>query len=307
MYYIDEIKNNLARGYYDKAMSIESLPEEYPAWTIKTPGKYSVAVPYDGSFTFNEKFEEVDISTARRVKIDDNSYNLIMLNLYNVSMVEQFALLCDEFIKPGENGTVRNELVTQPEKWWKRWKDFIGNVSRDIETYAILGELITIEYLLIEGRPSVNWTGGKGHSHDVEWADGSIEVKSTADRYGYNVKISSIHQLNGGGEPLTLVFCRFESSQLGRSVDDLAESLVSLGYDKTELEGILSGKGLQEGRTARNKKYQLLEFKAYPVNDDFPKITETSFKMDRLPKNVVRFEYTVDLTGLDCINLLENS
>ena len=100
------------------------------------------------------------------------------------------------------------------------------------------------------------------------------------------------------GKSLSLAFLRFEKSVLGRSIDDVANSLKTHGYDAIALERALTRAGLEEGRVARNQKYKILEWKLYPVDETFPSITESSFKNDRLPPNIVRFTYTVDLSGV---------
>ena len=45
--------------------------------------------------------------------------------------------------------------------------------------------------------------------------------------------------------------------------------------------------------------------KSYEIDDKFPAITELSFKGDVMPDNIVRINYTINLSGLPCENLLE--
>ena len=105
-------------------------------------------------------------------------------------------------------------------------------------------------------------------------------------------------------KPLFLSFIRVESSMLGRSIDDVAESLKKYGYDPSSLESALNRKQLEMGRPARYNKYRIIEWKQYPVNMLFPVITEASFKGDRLPQGIVGLTYTADLSGVACENLL---
>ena len=164
--------------------------------------------------------------------------------------------------------------------------------------YDILGELIVVEQQLLAGKNPV-WAGIDHATNDVEMDDSSIEVKSTVTRYGYEVTISSLYQMRPPkGKSLSLAFLRFEKSVLGRSIDDVANSLKTHGYDAIALERALTKAGLEEGRVARNQKYKILEWKLYPVDETFPSVTESSFKNDRLPPNIVRFTYTVDLSGV---------
>ena len=174
----------------------------------------------------------------------------------------------------------------------------LGNVSSDHAPYDILGELIVVEQQLLAGKNPV-WAGIDHATNDVEMDDSSIEVKSTVTRYGYEVTISSLYQMHPSeGKSLSLAFLRFEKSVLGRSIDDVANSLKTHGYDAIALERALTKAGLEEGRVARNQKYKILEWKLYPVDKTFPSVTESSFKNGRLPPNIVRFTYTVDLSGV---------
>ena len=158
--------------------------------------------------------------------------------------------------------------------------------------------MIVVEQQLLAGKNPV-WAGIDHATNDVEMDDSSIEVKSTVTRYGYEVTISSLYQMRPPeGKSLSLAFLRFEKSVLGRSIDDVANSLKTHGYDAIALERALTKAGLEEGRVARNQKYKILEWKLYPVDETFPSVTESSFKNDRLPPSIVRFTYTVDLSGV---------
>ena len=75
-------------------------------------------------------------------------------------------------------------------------------------------------------------------------------------------------------------------------------SLINLGYPEADLEKTLKSAGFEKGCTARNYKYKIIETKKYSVDESFPSVTVNSFKGDRLPDNVVKFSYTIDLAGV---------
>ena len=279
-------------------MLIPELPEEFPAWTFKQNDWVAVAVPINTYVPFSEAFSQVRISTSKRVCIGDTEYNILMLQCFAMDSRNEFAAMSKQFVDPGPNGQLRKKLIEEPTEWWKNWKDMLGNVSSDRAPYDILGELIVVEQQLLAGKNPV-WAGIDHATNDVEMDDSSIEVKSTVTRYGYEVTISSLYQMRPPeGKSLSLVFLRFEKSVLGRSIDDVANSLKTHGYDAIALERALTKAGLEEGRVARNQKYKILEWKLYPVDETFPSVTESSFKNDRLPPSIVRFTYTVDLSGV---------
>lgn len=295
---IARIKDNFNRGYFGKAMIIPELPEEYPAWTLKGDNWIGVAVPVDSYTPFSERFAQVKICTEKNAQVDGSEYDILLLQCFSMESRNEFASMCRQFVEPGQSGEIRAKLIDNPGGWWSHWKDMLGNVSSDRSPYDVLGELLVVEKMLLAGK-NPRWSGVERATHDVEVDDFSIEVKSTTSRYGYEVTISSIYQLRPvENKKFYLSFLRFEESTLGRSVNDVARSLVQLGYDNSALEAALTKAGLEVGRVARNRKYKVLEWKLYPVDASFPSVTESSFKNDCLPQHVVKFTYTVDLSGV---------
>lgn len=300
---ISRIKNNFNKGYFDKAMSIKELPENYPAWTIKSNDWIGVAVPLDSAVQFSERFSEVKIWTAFNTEISGTVYNLLMLTCNDLELRNEFAVICSQFVNPGENGQLRADLISDPQKWWTNWKFLLGNVNSSRSGYPVLGELVVLEKLMLENN-QVKWTGANKATHDIELPEYSYEVKSTTSRYGYEVTISSIYQMKNSGKSLDLIFCRFEPSVLGRSIDDIVLSLVQKGYPEEELEVNLKKLDLEKGCTARKAKFKLLEMKSFPVDDNFPAVTEKSFIGEQLPKCVTKFTYTLDLSGVNSKNII---
>lgn len=295
---VERIKDNFNRGFFGKSMIIPELPQEYPAWTLKQKAWIGVAVPVDTYVPFSEQFAQVKICTEQNVQIGDKTYDILMLQCFSMDVRNEFASMCRQFVDPGANGQIRKELISDPSRCWKRWKEMLGNVVSNKHPYDVLGELLVAEKCLLGGKVP-RWTGIEHATHDIEVEDFSVEVKSTILRYGYEITISSIYQLRPApSKPLYLSFIRFEKSGLGRSINEVADSLKRLGYNSEALEAALKKAGLEEGRVARSEKYKILEWKQYLVDDDFPVITESSFKHDRLPQNIVRFAYTVDLSGI---------
>lgn len=298
---VDIIKNNFNRGFFNKAMKIDLLPEEFPAWTIKGNKEVSVAVPCNKGGAFSEHFSSVTLKLHNNVEIDGIVYNILMLTCSDMSLRNEFALICSQFVEPGEN---RKELSDDPGSWWRKWKTLLGNKNADKETFSILGELCSVEYLLSKNK-SVVWSGISGGTHDIETDTEDYEVKSTISRYRYEITISSIYQMHSGNKKLSLVFCRFEPSSSGRNINDLVNSIVNYGMSREEIENHLYHVGLEPGCIARTKKYKLLEMKSYPIDEKFPFITEQSFKEGKLPDNVLKFTYTIDLSSIDSINIFE--
>lgn len=294
---IERIQDNFAKGFFGKSMQIPELPQEWPAWTLKQNEWIGVAVPVEKYRPFFERFAHAQILTEPGVQINGISRDILMLICTDMDLRNEFATICGQFVEPGVNGTLRKQLISSPEKWWNQWRSLLGNSISNSEPYPILGELTMLELQLKAGK-NVKWTGIENATHDLELDDYSIEVKSTTNRYGYEVTISSIYQLVPAGKPLKLAYFRFEKSSLGRNIDELAESLKHLGYFASDVEKALAAAGFEKGCTARKIRYKVLEAKQYNVDENFPAVTEHSFKNDKLPLYVTKFTYTVDLAGL---------
>lgn len=300
----EKIRINFNRGFFGKSMEITGLPPLYPAWTLKESGWIGVAVPLNHYYEFKESFAEVYLTTEKDVLINGISYDLLILACNSMNLRNEFAVVCENFVFPGENGEARKALIEAPANWWRNWKALLGNKSQNKEAYSILAELLTAEKLLKEGE-HVLWAGADHSTHDIEADLGSVEVKSTITRYGYEITINSIYQMRPAeGKDLFLSFLRLERSEMGRSINDVVNSLKDLGYDAEQLESGLGKQGLERGRTARDCKYKIIEWKRYQVNETFPAITEFSFKDNRIPASVTKLNYTIDLSGIAGKNLL---
>ncbi len=301
---VEKIRDNFNKGYNRKAMVIDGLGDDFPAWTIKYDDYIGVLVPYLKDDDFSESFASATIRTIKGIIIDESTeINALLLSCENVSLRDEFSVICAQFVDPGLSGVERKSLIDNPGSWWERWKVLLGNAESNSETYSLLGEICLVEYLLKQ-KKNVHWSGVYQGTHDIETPEDSYEVKSTTLRYSYEVTISSIYQMEKAGKHLYLVFCRFERSNHGRCLDELIKSIVSLGLPQDEIEMHMRKKGFEKGRTARSVKYKLLEMKIYEVDNSFPKITEHSFKNDQMPPNITKFKYTIDLSGVACKNLL---
>ena len=299
-----EIRKKLFNINEDTAFELKSLPPEYRAWVIHFGESYGVAVPLNDRCSFHETFSKVEIKTYSNVIISEKEkYDILSLTISGRKKRDQFATLCADFVDPGVGGEKRDKLLKKPSDWWNAWKEMLGNRMYDNEPYSLLGEMYAVEYLMKQGY-NVSWTGRGGNVHDIESTDHLYEVKSTTKRYGSMVTISSAHQLSHGSRNLDLIFCRFEESPVGKCVDDLAQSLKSLGADAEQIEEILESARLEPGREARKKRYNILEMKSYPVDENFPVIVPESFRNNQLPEGIESITYTVDLSGLKSENIL---
>jgi hypothetical protein len=105
---------------------------------------------------------------------------------------------------------------------------------------------------------------------------------------------------------LYLAFCTFElTAGHGISINSLVQDLRALGYNIAVINEALEKKGFGVGKSDRNKTFILHSIYQYAVDECFPKVVEQSFVDGVLPSGVIDVSYTVDLTGLEAVNLME--
>lgn len=295
MLLIDEVKSKLASTAKNNIRRIDLLPESAEGYVVRDSFWYGVGVPYDGKLV-NESFANARIRSAT-FHINGATLKLLLLECSLESVRSQFAAVCAEFLTPGIDNHERHMLLADPIGWWRKWRELLGNAIHDKSAYQLLGEMLTLEYLIRNGTDAV-WQGATGTTKDIDTPSCSYEVKSTLSRYATQVVISSKFQLVANGKPLKLAFARFEPSANGISLAKAVDRLCALGCSKELLLRMLARQGVVPGNIAYSTGYNLLELRLYDVDDRFPLISDASFIGGHIPESVVDFTYTVDLVGL---------
>ena len=290
---LDEIRECFAaveRGY----RKLESLDEKYPAWMVVVDGGYGIAVPYQGD-VISERFAGCKLYSKHLI-FSEQEQNCLILICYHPRLRYEFASVCAQFANPGESGIERQRLCSKPLYWWKNWKELLGNKISEKKPHSVIGEMLA---LLESYRLDTNasWKSIEAGSHDIETNDKSIEVKSTINRYGTSVTISSQFQLKAVNQ-LYLWFYRFEKSKEGVSINDVKHELIQAGYSEDLIERQLNAYGYEYGSSARDEKYAVLENRKYLVDGNFPKITNRSFHNNKIPEHITHIVYTIDLDGI---------
>lgn len=302
----DEIRNNWETDIVGYAQGIQSLEKTpYPAWTVKFEDSYGVAIPTDDTVTLNEGFAGARIRTMPVYIASGISQNAIVL-LANSNMIAiPFSSLCEALIIPGDEGSIRKAIITDPLAWWKEWKELLGNKNIDDRIYDVLGEICVFKYLLQHGEEA-EWNGPEGATYDIESLNGFFEVKSSINRSKREVTISSQFQLFPADKSLSLVFCCFEPVIMsGISIDSTLNDLSVMGYNTDVLNQKLEKRGFEKGMSARKKTFLLHEMLQYKVDESFPRVTPESFVGGVLPAGITKISYTVDLSGLTPVSLIQ--
>ena len=299
----EDIKANWRLDISNKLQEIALLKDSYPAWTIKSFDGYGVAVPYEGE-DVREDFSNAVIY-CDYIGVNGKNQKVLILSSKTQSMDSAFTNLCLDFVNPGDEGEYRKALLASPVKWWASWKELLGNKSIDERVYDVIGELAVLKYYAKKGL-NPKWNGPNQSSYDIELDDSFVEVKSSINRTKKEITISSIYQLSNLNKKLYLTFCTFElTAGQGESINSLVKDLKSIGYNVATINEALEKKGFGIGKSDRNKTFILHSMYQYVVDENFPKVIEQSFVDGVLPKGIIDISYTVDLSGLEAVNLME--
>ena len=283
---LEEIRECFA-STQNGARNLKELPIQYPAMVIRNSEEYGVAIEYNNEKDISEKFVNSRLFT-QIIRIGDQEKKYLILSCMVDRLRYEFATVCAQFVDPGIEGQDRANLLNDPISWWKNWCELMGNTISIRDVYSVIGEMMVLENLYKKDN-SIEWSAVEFGSHDIE---------SKYESYGASITVSSQHQLKSM-KRLYLYFCRLEHSEEGISINDMEEKLIKDGYDRDKIEYQLNQLGYEKGASVREEKYKILEKRKYEVNEKFPKIVDSSFKGDKIPKLVTQITYTIDLDGLE--------
>lgn len=294
---VQEIREAFANVWDGAMLPVKSGQIGTEAWVFREDGRFGVAVPIAAAIHMLEFFSGAKLGTVER-EVNGHLRTLLRLDSDCEALRNEFAVVCAQFLDPGTDGKDRIALTMNPLAWWNRWRQLLGNANRNHQAYSTLGELLVLERLRNQGIDA-KWLGPLRSTVDIEATGASYEVKSTLSRYASVVHVAGQFQLNSSANvPLQLIHQRFEPSTVGESIDSVSRRLVDGGMLSEVLEELLARDGLYAGGAARAETYRLLESTVYSVDDNFPRITPSSFLAGVVPTGIVSIEYDVDLSAL---------
>jgi hypothetical protein len=264
---------------------------------------FSILIPFGEN---DDIAESSDLKVSLRktqVGWDSGPVTYLEIVCHDASLELAFAQLCSDLIEVVAGS---DTAAMEARIHYDRWRALFApqrrsGLSRN-EIVGILGELITLADVVRHRKDrSIDiWTGPSKAARDFESGGHFIEVKSTTSRNGIIVGIHGLQQLDvPDGADLHLVVHRLTPSEMGISVDDQIEVLVSFGVDRIALYEKLSIAGYDWADTAG---YAGLRFRRettnwYRVDEEFPRLVSKSIVGGALPAGVINVEYAVDLTG----------
>lgn len=300
---LHEIREGFANLPSGSQVPLRELPTAWPGWIYREGTAYGAAVELDCEIDLNERFAGARLTT-RQVTRGNHIVRELRLECRREHLRNEFAVICAQLLDPGENGASRSALASDPARWWANWRDLLGNAIRNRATHDVLGELLALEKLVVDGADP-HWAGPGAGSHDIETRSVDYEVKSTLSRYRAEIHVAGQFQLvRADGKRLFLVHQRFEPSQQGDSIESVRRRLVNRGIPEEFLERALENLGLGTGSQARQKRYKLIESRMFEVDDAFPRVTPDSFVNGVMPIGIVSLQYVVDLDTVPCLEFI---
>lgn len=187
------------------------------------------------------------------------------------------------------------------------WKLIFNSEDLKNEEKGLIGELILLKFLKNDGNQKINvWDGPLNGVKDFRLENMDIEVKTTAIRYGYIIKISGFFQTQSQKESEYLFFVRIEEANNGNiSLKNLIDEIKNIcnSTEKAELNDRLEA--FSPELFESSNKWNLLESVFIKIDENFPKINEHSFIGDKLPNGINNITWESDLSNLTKIPMTD--
>lgn len=150
------------------------------------------------------------------------------------------------------------------------------------------------------------WTGPDSAPHDVEHPDFSLEVKAIGID-SESIRINGIHQLdNCEGKPLFLYVMPVDEQENGKSLREIAESLLERTTRKTQLRQLMMRTGaLADDRSGDDLRFGVGDGFVVRVDANTPRIVASQLD-DGVPPAVSGVRYDVELSALAVRGTFEN-
>jgi len=204
------------------------------------------------------------------------------------------------------HGLLRDDIVSALARWRAFWSTRGEGMSRE-DALGLCGELWFMRRWLSPVNAEVvgRWQATEDARHDFQWAEISVEVKTTASRSpGPLHSISGLDQLDNPEQGQLFLFSlqMSEDALAANSLHSLVEGLVTeLQHDFQALASLnekLANRGYSPAdRAVPARKYRVLAERLYRVDEGFPRITRATFQPGGLPSGVVDIGYTIDLAA----------
>lgn len=281
-------------------------------WYARGPfGDYHllVLVP-DGSEISTHTTKGLTVDVRRHRIRNWGAGDCIDLLCTEESTLGLFATVVCEVVKELE-GVVPERRIAVVSETLARWRWFWGVDTAGLsesDALGLFGELWFLDQWVGTTRENVwAWGGDNQTRHDFQWAEHSVEVKSTARR-GDRAIVHTIQHLDQLSVPesgrlylfsLHVTRDRLATNTLALLASRCSEQLQNTVDARDEFLRKLSRRGYSPAdNSLRETGYRILGEEIYEVAGDFPRLRPSSF-VGGLPAGVVDVTYKIDLTACE--------
>jgi hypothetical protein len=241
-------------------------------------------------------FENLDV-------IFDQSSNgaRIGIALTDEHLFKSFTVMCFDIAERSKTGKSLEDSFMIALDCLRDWSELFKRrgkfgITRN-EVIGLWGELYSLEAILISdvaGDELIvqGWRGPNGDQRDIGFNGTRIEIKTQLATKAISLKITSLDQLDDGGNNLKLILNRITPSDKGLSVIELSQILFKrfesnrIAHSEFERKIVLAG--LNEDLEVCHEKFNIDERLIYEVSESFPKLT-----LSNVPIGIKAAEYEI--------------
>lgn len=266
-------------------------------------GDHQLLVPVAGDIDLVEDTQTAHIQvTARKLSFDGVINNYVAVTCHRHDLVDLFDDILADVLSELSVTTDRPDLICKQAL--DRWRELLRRSRERLgesEIRGLFGELVVLERILDAGTQQCvsAWTGPDRDPHDFRLAYGDLEVKTLGVR-GTEVEIHGVEQLEPPpGKLLHVILVRLAMSPRGVALPELVERIAPKTGDSNAFAAKLAIAGFRDvdSHHYRDRRFSVGAISAIPVDGDFPRIIASSLTDGRLPDEVTRLTYTLDLSA----------
>ncbi len=259
-------------------------------FALKLMGKY---VPH--------KIVSSDVISVYQGKAGDSSE--LRFSLENRDLLEYFCTFCQDLLdsvkEKTEDEIAYKTLCERYVAWKKLFKPHSAKLT-DHEILGLMGELLFLKEQMIPQWGDVkaidSWVGPEKTHKDFSIDDVWYEIK-TINSGKDTVQISSLEQLDGGGEGYLAVYCleKMSASFSGIKLNSLVGSIMST-LSPMLRESFISKLSLYDfdfSPEYDNFVYSKVGFSMYTIKETFPRL-----KRSDIPPSISKVQYEISLSEI---------
>ena len=235
------------------------------------------------------------------VPLENGMQPYIKIICLDDSLENVFSFLISRLIRLIADGSTPNKATIDAVSEFRRLLSRAGGpLPSDEEILGLTGELIFISQIIKKDQSFwKGWNGPSGSSRDFTWDKIDVEIKASYQAGEPKITINNLNQLEPiSGRSLFLFHSIFVDNPKGNiTVPALVEEIQSKIEDKELFEETVfkAGYSKEHKELWMEYKFSLNECSSYSIEDDFPRINETSFVNGLIPESISKIRYEIDL------------